>query len=95
MSKYAYTAFLLAAFTGHAMTAVAQSSPTLSGNARSSKKYYDTTSARPGVPWLDEKIIEQNRLPMHTSFFSYENEAIAATNDWQQSRNYQSLNGAW
>ncbi|MCG2615991.1 DUF4981 domain-containing protein [Terrimonas sp. NA20] len=95
MSNNVSSFLLLASFAGLAATGSAQSSPTLSGPAKSSKKYQDTTSARPGIPWLDETIIEQNRLPMHASFFSYENESTAAKGDWQQSRNYQSLNGAW
>ncbi len=95
MSTRISSVFLLAAITAFAATSIAQSSPTLSGNGSQGKKRSDTTSARPGVPWLDEKIIEQNRLPMHASFFSYENETVAAKGDWQQSRNYQSLNGAW
>ncbi|MET0465925.1 MAG: glycoside hydrolase family 2 TIM barrel-domain containing protein [Chitinophagaceae bacterium] len=94
MSNNCSSILLLASFVSLAGTGLAQSSPTLSGD-RTGKKYYDTTSARPGVPWLDEKIIEQHRLPMHASFFSYENETVAAKGDWQQSRNYQSLNGAW
>jgi beta-galactosidase len=95
MSNTIFSVLLIAGLTGFVASGFAQSSPTLSGNGKSGKKYYDTTSARPGVPWLDEKIIEQNRLPMHSSFFSYESEAVAAKGDWQQSRNYQSLNGAW
>ncbi len=59
------------------------------------KSHYDTTIALPGVPWLDETIVEQNRLPMHASFYSFENEAVAAKGDWRASKNYQSLDGAW
>lgn len=45
--------------------------------------------------WLDERKSEENRLPMHASFFSFENESLAEANDWQQSANYLSLNGDW
>ena len=83
------------ALTGCTLFSYGQSSPTLSGGQARGKMYYDTTSAQPGIPWLDEKIIEQNRMPMHASFFSFENEAVAAKGDWEQSKNYQSLNGDW
>lgn len=45
--------------------------------------------------WLDETRNEENRLPMHASYFVYESEAAALKNDWKQSTNYISLNGAW
>lgn len=85
----------IVALAGFALLSYGQSSPTLNGEGNTRKKYYDTTSAQRGVPWLDEQIIEQNRLPMHASFFSFETEALAATGEWTQSGNYQSLNGDW
>lgn len=45
--------------------------------------------------WLDETKNEENRLPMHASYFVYESETAALKNDWKQSSNYSSLNGAW
>lgn len=63
--------------------------------AQYGKSGYDTTSAQPGVPWLDESISEQNRLPMHSTFYSYENEIVASKGKWQASENYQSLDGLW
>jgi len=45
--------------------------------------------------WLDETRNEENRLPMHASYFVYESEAAALKNDWKQSSNYTRLNGAW
>ena len=45
--------------------------------------------------WLDETKNEDNRLPMHASYFVYENEQKAKQNDWKQSANYQNLNGTW
>ena len=79
--------FLLVVLLLGKLTASSQSSQTLHP--------YDTTSACAGVPWLDETIIEQNRLSMHASFYVYENETVAAKGDWHQSKNYQSLDGAW
>jgi beta-galactosidase len=74
--------------------ASAQSSITLTGSNKG-KRVFDTTTAQPGVPWLDETIVEQNRMPMHASFYSFENEQLALTNDWTKSKNYYSLNGDW
>lgn len=45
--------------------------------------------------WLDETRNEENRLPMHASYFVYESESAALKNDWKQSSNYTSLNGPW
>lgn len=45
--------------------------------------------------WLDETKNEENRMPMHSSFFVYETDKVAAKNDWHESANYYSLNGAW
>lgn len=45
--------------------------------------------------WLDETKNEENRLPMHASYFVYESESAALKNDWKQSSNYASLNGLW
>ncbi|RXK87411.1 DUF4981 domain-containing protein [Filimonas effusa] len=73
----------------------AQSSPTLTSGGNAEGRLYDTTAPQPGIPWLDERITEQNRLPMHASFYSYENEKLAIQNDWKLSHNYQSLDGSW
>jgi len=45
--------------------------------------------------WLNEKINEDNRMPMHSSYFVFENEELAKLGDWKKSQNYISLNGAW
>lgn len=45
--------------------------------------------------WLDETKNEENRLPMHASYFVYESETAAGKNDWTQSINYLNLNGDW
>lgn len=45
--------------------------------------------------WLDELANEENRLPMHASYFVYESDQMAKKSDWIQSANYQNLNGEW
>ncbi|HZK92867.1 MAG TPA: glycoside hydrolase family 2 TIM barrel-domain containing protein [Prolixibacteraceae bacterium] len=45
--------------------------------------------------WLNERINEENRLPMHASYFVFENEQLAKKGDWKQSANYLNLNGEW
>ena len=47
------------------------------------------------VPWLNEMVSEENRMPMHASYFVYEADQPAQKGDWTQSSNYQSLNGNW
>ncbi|ALJ06127.1 beta-galactosidase [Pseudalgibacter alginicilyticus] len=47
------------------------------------------------VFWQDEKQNEENRMPMHASYFVYENEALAKSGDWKASKNYLNLNGDW
>lgn len=45
--------------------------------------------------WQNEKINEDNREPMHAAYYVYESEALAAKNEWRQSKNYLDINGAW
>ncbi len=45
--------------------------------------------------WLDEKKNEDNREPMHVSYYVYENERLAEQNDWRKSQNYIDLNNTW
>lgn len=52
-----------------------------------------TALAQPA--WLNEKVSEENRMPAHASYFVYESSEKAAAGQWQQSANYQSLNGTW
>ncbi|MDP4209378.1 MAG: glycoside hydrolase family 2 TIM barrel-domain containing protein [Bacteroidota bacterium] len=61
------------------------------------KKYLslNTVPGTRGVISVDETITEQNRLPMHASYFVYANAAEMQINDWAKSVNYQSLNGDW
>lgn len=45
--------------------------------------------------WLDEKVSEDNKLPMHSSFFVYANQQEALADDWKTSANYLNLDGTW
>ncbi len=52
--------------------------------------------AQESIPfWLNEKINQDNRMPMHASYYVYESEALAKNGDWKQSKNYLNLNGTW
>lgn len=46
-------------------------------------------------PWLNERVFEENRMPMHSSYFTYASEAAAQKDDWKTASNYYNLNGAW
>ncbi|WP_431242908.1 glycoside hydrolase family 2 TIM barrel-domain containing protein [Flavobacterium sp. P21] len=55
-----------------------------------------TINAQEKVPfWQNEKINEENREPMHASYFVFENEALANKNNWRESKNYLDINGPW
>ncbi|MDI1306928.1 MAG: beta-galactosidase, partial [bacterium] len=55
-----------------------------------------SSKAQESVPfWLNEKINEENREPMHASYFVFENEALAIKNNWKLSENYLDINGIW
>ena len=45
--------------------------------------------------WHDMQVNELRRLPLHTSFFAYENEALAWRGDMRASSRYLSLEGQW
>ena len=45
--------------------------------------------------WMDKRENGVNRLPSHTSFFSYENESLALQGDPSKSANFLSLHGQW
>ena len=47
------------------------------------------------VPWEDPQVNGINRLPMRSTFFAYESEALARTGDRSASARYLSLNGEW
>ncbi|KQW99627.1 glycoside hydrolase family 2 TIM barrel-domain containing protein [Flavobacterium sp. Root420] len=55
-----------------------------------------SVQAQESIPfWQNEKINEDNREPMHTAYYVFENEKSAANNDWKSSKNYLDINGAW
>ena len=45
--------------------------------------------------WQDMQVNEVNRLPLHATFFAYENEATALKGEPQNSKNFVSLHGDW
>ncbi len=45
--------------------------------------------------WEDELKNEYNREPMHSTYFAYENKALALKNDPAKSTYFQSLNGEY
>jgi len=45
--------------------------------------------------WQNPEVNAVNRLPMHASYFAYENEQAASKGDKEQSANYMTLNGTW
>ena len=51
--------------------------------------------AVPGDAWRDAQVNAINRLPMHASFFAYENAELARRGDKCASERYLSLNGDW
>ncbi|MBO7609490.1 MAG: DUF4981 domain-containing protein [Muribaculaceae bacterium] len=56
------------------------------------------TSAAPTptfTEWQDMQVNEINRYPMHTSFFAYENEAMALQGEREASKRFLSLDGQW
>lgn len=71
---------------------MAQSSTVLQNG--SVQNIVDAAATR-GIVTLDEHITEQNRLPMHSSYYVFANDKELLSNDWTQSSNYKSLNGEW
>ena len=45
--------------------------------------------------WQDLQVNDVNRMPLHTDFFAFENEAAARKGIKEESANYLSLNGVW
>ena len=45
--------------------------------------------------WKDPNINEINRLPMHTSYFAFQDEQSAWKGSKEESQNFMSLNGTW
>lgn len=54
-----------------------------------------TTYAQTFKEWQDPNINAVNRVPMHTNFFTYENEDAATKGVKENSKNFMSLNGIW
>ncbi len=45
--------------------------------------------------WLDPQVNAVNRMPMHSSYFAYENEQAALKGCKESSENFLTLNGTW
>ncbi|HWK06820.1 MAG TPA: glycoside hydrolase family 2 TIM barrel-domain containing protein [Puia sp.] len=45
--------------------------------------------------WMDEARYEENRLPMHAAWYSYNNDSESLAGNWSRSAGYVSLNGPW
>ncbi len=86
---------LMAALVGLAMNADAAKVK----KARVAKKAPVETVARVAAPTMTEiddmDVNNVNRLPVHTTFFAYENEALALKGDMTKSKNFLSLHGNW
>ena len=54
-----------------------------------------STAQPAGNEWMDLQVNEINRLPVHTSFFAFDDEAEAMRNNPEQSSRYMSLDGEW
>ena len=92
--KFLYkSTFSLLLFGLGIQVAVAQSSVTLSNDGR--VENIKQSDDRKGIPWLDETIVEQNRLPMRSDYIVYADKEEATQSDWRKSSFYQSLNGSW
>ena len=48
-----------------------------------------------GEPWMDLQVNEINRLPVHTSFFAYDDMVSALNHAYGNSGRYLSLDGEW
>ena len=55
----------------------------------------DTVKAPSFTEWHDMEVNNVNRLPVHTTFFAFENEELALKGDMTKSRNFLSLHGNW
>ena len=86
---------LMAALVGLALNADAAKVK----KTRTAKKAQVETVARVAVPtmteWHDMAVNNVNRVPVHTTFFAYENEALALKGDMTKSSRFLSLHGQW
>lgn len=90
MNKHLFVSLIFALLSGMCQ---GQSSITLGGAGADSDQRAIAESR--GKLGLDEGITEQNRLPMHSAYYVYANEEEMHAQNWEQSVNYQSLNGNW
>ena len=59
-------------------------------------KLVPATIVKPTMTEIEDlDVNELNRLPLHTTFFAYENEALALQGDCTKSKNFLSLHGTW
>ncbi|MEO9021634.1 MAG: glycoside hydrolase family 2 TIM barrel-domain containing protein [Ginsengibacter sp.] len=56
---------------------------------------YIAQAQEPPSFWENELINEVNREPMHVTYFAYQNKERALSNEREQSKFFQSLNGNW
>ncbi|MGE0077868.1 MAG: glycoside hydrolase family 2 TIM barrel-domain containing protein [Bacteroidales bacterium] len=84
---------LLAPFVMGFSLVFAQSSPNL--NSAGLSDFFAKSLPNRGVVTLDERITQQNRLPMHVAYYVYRNEQEMLAGDWSKCSNYLSLNGVW
>ncbi len=86
---------LMAALVGLALNADAAKVK----KTRTAKKAQVETVARKAAPtmteWHDMAVNNVNRVPVHTTFFAYENEALALKGDMTKSSRFLSLHGQW
>ena len=55
----------------------------------------DTVKAPSFTEWHDMEVNNVNRMPVHTTFFAFENEELALKGDMTKSKNFLSLHGNW
>ncbi len=63
--------------------------------ARSVQKKAEAPAVPTFTEWHDQQVNQVNRLPLHTTFFAYENERAALKGKPAESANYLSLHGDW
>ena len=55
----------------------------------------ETVKAPTYTEWHDMEVNNVNRMPVHTTFFAFENEELALKGDMTKSKNFLSLHGNW
>ena len=83
--------FFLAALAGLAVSAQAAKKKVVKA-----MKLVPATVVQPTMTEIEDlDVNEINRLPLHTTFFAYENEELALKGDRTKSKNFLSLHGTW